>query len=109
MNVVSKLTMPVLIGGLVAMMLSGIFAPPAVARGYDVETVAQVTGVAEWDRLNVRRWPAHYSERIGQVAPRTWVWVERCIEVDRSSDWCLVERAGTRGWVNSRFLTLHWQ
>jgi uncharacterized protein YraI len=31
--------------------------------------------------------------------------VERCIEVENSSDWCLVDRNNTKGWVNSRFLT----
>ena len=105
MSLSSNLTLPAVIGGIFLLIASGVFAPPAQARGYTVQTAAQVTGVASWDHLNVRRWPAHYSAQVGQLPPWTSVWVERCIEVDNSSDWCLVERGPTRGWVNSQFLS----
>lgn len=78
---------------------------PAMAAGYAVESPARVTGVAQWDKLNVRKWPASYSQKIGALNPGVRVWVERCIEVDRSADWCLINRNGTEGWVNSRYLS----
>lgn len=104
MSLSSRLTLPAVVGGLILVIASGVFAPPAQARGYAVETRAVVTGVPSWDQLNVRRWPAHYSAQIGALQSSAWVWVERCIEVDNSSDWCLVERGSIKGWVNSRFL-----
>ncbi len=108
MSFASRLTLPAFVGGLVAIFASGVFAPPSQAKGYTVDVLAQITGVQSWDQLNVRRWPAHYSQQTGSFEPLTYVWVERCIEVDNSSDWCLVERAETKGWVNSRFLTPKW-
>ena len=105
MSLSTHLTLPAVIGGLFLLIASGVFAPPAQARGYTAEVMARVTGVAPWDHLNVRRWPAHYSQKVGELEPSAHVWVERCIEVDNSSDWCLIERAQTRGWVNSRFLS----
>ncbi len=90
-------------------ILSGaVFAvQPAMAAGYSVDAKAQVTGVAKWDVLNIRKWPASYSQKIGAFKPRTHVWVERCIVNETGgSDWCLVERGPQKGWVNSRYLTL---
>lgn len=101
----SRLALPALLGGLFMVFASGVFAPPVQARGYPVETVAQITGIAGWDHLNVRRWPASYSQKIGQLVPHAHVWVERCIAVERASDWCLVEGVTIRGWVNSKYLT----
>lgn len=98
----------VLVASLCGMILTAAAAfavQPAMAAGYQVETLAQVTGVAQWDQLNVRKWPASYSQKIGALEPGLHVWVERCIEVKNSADWCLVGRGGTNGWVNSRFLT----
>ena len=90
-------------------ILSGaVFAvQPAMAEGYPVDAKAQVTGVAKWDVLNIRKWPASYSQKSGAFKPRVHVWVERCIVNEAGgSDWCLVERGPQRGWVNSRYLTL---
>ena len=78
---------------------------PAMAAGYHVDSMARVSGVAQWDKLNVRKWPASYSRQVGALNPGVHVWVERCIEVENSADWCLVERNTTQGWVNSRYLT----
>lgn len=105
MSLSSRLALPAIAGGLFLLVASGIFAPPVQARGYPVDTLALVTGVATWDHLNVRRWPASYSQKVGHLAPLVHVWVERCIEVEHSSDWCLVERDTIKGWVNSRYLT----
>lgn len=94
------------LAGLVIASAAAFAVQPALASGYDVEAPAVVTGVQHWDVLNVRKWPASYSKRIGALAPQSSVWVERCIEAPQgASDWCLVEAAGTRGWVNARFLT----
>jgi len=91
--------------GLVVTAAAGFAVQPAMAAGYHVEQMARVSNVAQWDKLNVRKWPASYSRKIGSLAPNSPVWVERCIQVENSADWCLVERQNTRGWVNSRFLT----
>jgi uncharacterized protein YraI len=77
-----------------------------MAAGYQVEAKAQVTGFAKWDQLNMRKWPAAYSKKVGALEPRTHVWVERCIVAAQGADWCLVERGKQKGWVNSRFLTV---
>ena len=90
-------------------ILSGaVFAvQPVMAAGYPVDAKAQVTGVAKWDVLNLRKWPAAYSQKIGAFEPKVHVWVERCIVNETGgSDWCLVERGEQKGWVNSRYLTL---
>lgn len=98
-----------LIATLAGMIVAGaaVFAvQPAIAAGYDVDAPAQVTGVKSWDVLNLRKWPASYSQKTGALAPKVHVWVDRCIVKDDGADWCLVERGSQSGWVNSRFLTL---
>ena len=95
------------LAGLVIASAAAFAVQPALAAGYYVDGPAQVTGVKKWDVLNVRKWPASYSRKTGELAPRVTVWVERCIVAqDEGSDWCLVERADQKGWVNSSFLTL---
>ncbi|WIY53626.1 SH3 domain-containing protein [Devosia sp. YIM 151766] len=91
--------------GLIVTAAAAFAVQPAMAAGYQVDNLAQVTGVAHWDKLNVRKWPASYSQQVGALAPGAHVWVERCIEVQNSSDWCLVARSHTKGWVNARYLT----
>jgi len=91
--------------GLVLTAAAAFAVQPAMAAGYPVDNLARVSGVAHWDQLNVRKWPASYSQQVGAFAPGVHVWVERCIEVKNSSDWCLVDRNNTKGWVNSRYLT----
>lgn len=99
----------VLVAALCGLILTGAAAfavQPAMAAGYGVDQLAQVTGVAQWDQLNVRKWPASYSRKVGAFAPGAHVWVERCIEAKTGADWCLVDAADTRGWVNSRYLSI---
>lgn len=99
-----KVLVAVLCGAVIT--AAGAFAvQPTMAAGYPVDNLAQVTGVSRWDKLNVRKWPASYSQKIGAFEPGVHVWVERCIEVKNSADWCLVDRNGLKGWVNSRYLT----
>lgn len=91
--------------GLVVTAAAAMAVQPAMAAGYSVDRLAQVSGVESWDQLNVRRWPASYSRQVGELRPGVHVFVERCVIAEKGSDWCLVERGMTRGWVNSRFLT----
>ena len=97
-----------LIATLAGLIITGAAAfavQPALAAGYDVEGPARIVGVKKWDVLNVRKWPAPYSQKVGAVAPKTSVWVERCIVAPQGgADWCLVEQQDTRGWVNAKYL-----
>ncbi|MGV8833498.1 MAG: SH3 domain-containing protein [Devosia sp.] len=92
--------------GLVITAASALAVQPAKAAGYEVDHLAQVTGVADWDQLNVRKWPAAYSQKTGAFEPGVAVWVDRCVTTKSGSDWCLVDRNYTQGWVNAKFLTL---
>ena len=92
--------------GLVITAAGAFAVQPAMSAGYDVDQLAKVTDVARWDNLNVRKWPASYSQKVGAFAPGDHVWVERCIEAETGADWCLVDARDTRGWVNSRYLTM---
>jgi len=92
--------------GLVITIAGGFAAQSALAAGYNVGRLAQVTGVHPSDELNVRKWPAPYSQKIGGYTAGTHVWVDRCITPERGADWCLVGGQGLNGWVNSRYLTL---
>jgi uncharacterized protein YraI len=91
--------------GVIVTAAASFAVQPAMAAGYAVEQPARVNHVAKWDVLNVRKWPASYSRKVGAFSLGTPVWVERCVSVPQSADWCLVEHQEIRGWVNSRFLT----
>ena len=93
------------LAGLVIVSAAAFAVTPAHAEGYSVDTKAQVTSVEWWDHLNVRLWPAHYSQKTGELAPNSWVWVERCIVKEGASDWCKIEVGEQSGWVNSSYLT----
>lgn len=92
--------------GLVIVAAASMAITPAMAEGYSVEKVGRVTGVEWWDQLNVRMWPASYSQQVGALPDGHTVWIERCIQVPNSSDWCKVERDYVSGWVNSRYLAV---
>lgn len=92
------------LAGLMIVCAAAFAVTPTLAAGYPVDMTARVSNVEDWDVLNVRKWPAHYSQRIGALQPETYVWVERCIVVENASDWCRVERGELAGWVNSRYL-----
>lgn len=94
------------LAGLVIAGAAAFAIQPALAAGYNVDSPALVTGVASDDTLNVRMWPASYSEKVGAFEPETSVWVERCIVSPQGgSDWCLIERQDIKGWVNAKFLS----
>jgi len=80
--------------GLVITAAGAFAVQPAMAAGYQV------------DQLNVRKWPASYSQQVGAFTPGSHVWVERCIEAKTGADWCLVNAQNTSGWANSRYLTV---
>lgn len=107
-NNVDKL-MVATIAGLVIATAAAFAVTPANAEGYNVDAKAQVTNIVWYDHLNVRKWPAHYSQKTGALMPNSWVWVERCIQVENSSDWCKVENGNNYGWVNSKFLNVYAQ
>ncbi|MEO5805989.1 hypothetical protein [Devosia sp.] len=90
--------------GLIIVGTAAFAVQPAMAAGYDVDTLGKVYNVQDWDHLNVRKWPAARSQKIGSFSSDAHFWIERCIEVPKSADWCLVDGGGTRGWVNSKFL-----
>lgn len=94
------------LAGLVILCAATFAVTPTLAAGYTVDMTARVAGVAWWNVLNVRKWPASYSQKVGALEPGAAVWVERCIIIEGASDWCLVERGETAGWVNSRYLAV---
>jgi hypothetical protein len=92
------------LAGLIITAAAALAVQPALAAGYAVESPALISGVADWDVLNVRLWPASHSQKTGELSPDTTVWVERCISFSATSDWCLVEQGDQHGWVNSSYL-----
>ncbi len=109
MNIAQKNLAVAIAGGLIIALASAFAIVPTkasdfVAKGYNIGALGKVVNVAWWDQLNVRKWPASYSRQIGALAPGNTVWIERCINVKNSSDWCKVQRNQTYGWVNSRYL-----
>ena len=86
------------------------FASPAIADGYPVDRYAFVQGVDIHDRLNMRRWPAVFSRKVGAIPHHgDGFYVQRCVVRPNGSrsDWCKVHYAGQWGWVNKRYLGLY--
>lgn len=92
--------------GLIILVAAVLAVSPALAEGYQVDHLGRVTNVEHWDHLNVRKWPASHSQKIGHIAPDGYLWIERCMTVENSSDWCKVAHGPLFGWVNSRYLAL---
>lgn len=90
---------------IIAMAATTSIANTANAEGYHVDRVAYVR-VASWDHLNVRKWPASYSQKVGELSANSSIWVQRCIVKPYSSDWCKVSNGHMGGWVNSRYLDM---
>ena len=87
----------------VAAMGSGIAVTEASAAGYSVHANAQTTNFPNWDRLNIRKWPAAHSEKVAHIKVDRGVYVERCI-IKEGADWCKIRRGWKEGWVNGRFI-----
>lgn len=108
MSLSSRLVFPVVIGGLIAMIASGIFTPPVMALSQSVAELAQITPADEPNQLYLRNTPRHSAPSVGSLAATSWVWVDHCVENGDRSNWCLVERGQTKGWIDSRHLTVRW-
>jgi len=83
---------------------------PANAGGYLANYEAYVISVEPWDNLNMRKWPAYYSQKVGHIPHNgQYVWVQRCVVKPNgsSSDWCKVNYGGDWGWVKKSFLAEH--
>ena len=84
-----------------------LIAQPANAEGYLANYEAYVISVEPWDALNMRKWPAAYSQKVSQIPhDGQSIWVQRCIVQPHgsSSDWCKVRYEGQWGWVNKRYI-----
>ncbi len=80
----------------------------ANAAGYIANYDAYVIAVEPWDSLNMRKWPASYSQKVAEIPHNgQWIWVQRCVIKEYGSDWCKVSYDGSWGWVNSRYLVQH--
>ncbi len=91
-----------------ASVLSASAVTTASAEGYIANHDAYVISVESWDSLNNRKWPAYYSQQVGEIPhDGQFVWVQRCIYKEYASDWCKVNYDGQWGWVNSRYLVQH--
>ena len=81
----------------------GLVSTSASAAGYHVNSGATATGFPNWDQLNVRKWDAAYSQKIGEVYKGDPVYVIRC-KLKSGNDWCKISGGGVIGWVNGRYL-----
>ena len=96
--------------GLLALAAPLAATSPAAAAGYHVDRYAFVQGVDVYDHLNMRRWPAYYSQKVGAIPHHgDGFYVQRCIVRPHGSswDWCKVHYGGKWGWVNKRYLGLY--
>ncbi len=82
---------------------SGIAVKEAAAAGYNVGEPAVTAHFPNWDRLNIRKWPAAHSQKVAHIKVGKQVFVERCI-LKSGSDWCLISKGWKRGWVNGSYV-----
>lgn len=91
-----------------ASLMTAAIVAPASASGYIANYDAYVISVEDWDTLNMRKWPASYSQKVSEIPhDGQWIRVQRCIDKEYGSDWCKVKYDGNWGWVNSRYLSQH--
>jgi hypothetical protein len=72
---------------------------------------ASVTGVAEDDTLNIREKPNSQSSKTGELPPKAFIGIEKCLSTQNST-WCKVyqitqqfyEGYNKPGWVNAKYL-----
>ena len=93
--------------GALTLMSSGLVASQASAAGYMVQDTAITDNFPAWDRLNIRKWPAAYSQKVAHIKRDKIVFVERCI-IKQGNDWCKIRKGWKEGWVNGRFLRTGW-
>ncbi|MEM7302078.1 MAG: hypothetical protein AAF468_13420 [Pseudomonadota bacterium] len=81
---------------------------PASAAGYMMDAYGYVISVESWDQLNMRKWPAAHSQKVGAIPHYgSGFYIQRCIAKPGTSDWCKVYYQGQWGWVNKRFLATY--
>lgn len=98
-----KLLVAVLCG--MVLISAAIFAvSPATAAGYDVYRPADVTELHADAALSVHQWPTAKSLAVGALPASATVWIERCVEIPDSSDWCKIYWGPEIGWVDARHL-----
>ena len=85
------------------LLMSSLVAKPASAAGYAVEDTAITDNFPHWDRLNIRKWPASYSQKVAHIKRDRIVFVERCI-IKEGTDWCKIRKGWKQGWVNGRYI-----
>ncbi len=61
-----------------------------------------VTGVAEWDVLNLRAWPTANSRILAELAPNE---CDIAFLPYAVGSWQKVRAGGWEGWVNRRYLS----
>jgi uncharacterized protein YraI len=54
--------------------------------------------------LPVRQWPTEQAEAVGSLPHNATVWIERCVEIPSTTDWCKIYWGPEIGWVNARHL-----
>jgi len=99
-NAISKATLTLIT---IAMLGSSLVATEASAAGYNVEASAITANFPDWDRLNIRKWPASHSQKVASIKRDRIVHVERCV-IKEGADWCKIRKGWKQGWVNGRFL-----
>lgn len=108
MTLAFKLTLPVLIGGAVALIASGVFTPYVHAASFSRDTIARVSTFGSGESIHLRTGPSAQSDKSASLPIRSWVWIERCVDAGDATDWCLVAQSGVTGWVEASHLTPHW-
>lgn len=107
-SLVSKMSLPVVLGGLVAVGLASLFTPAANAYADVNDTVMQVI---EGQDVHLFENTDASSSILTKLEANTWVWVSHCQpaqERDPNTAWCAVEREGVQGWVHSSSLAPYW-
>ena len=106
----TKIVRSIIAAATLAVPLAASVAAPAQAEGYHVGRSAYVISVPSYDVLNMRRWPAYYSAKVGEIPHYAGgIRVQRCVVRPHgsSSDWCKVRFHGSWGWVNSRYIAYY--
>lgn len=103
MTFANKIRKATLAAAALAAFGSGVAISEASAAGYNVDANARTANFPNWDRLNIRAWPASHSRIVADIKRGRTVYVERCI-IKSGTDWCKIRKGWKYGWVNGRFI-----
>lgn len=89
--------------GILGLVLSGGLAVAAATPSQACACCGtwQVTGVASWDALNIRKGPSVSYSKVGSI-PSDSACVIKTGQCTKK--WCRVSYAGRKGWVANRYL-----